>query len=186
MAKKPRRAGNSVKRKQRTKPTRTTKATRPTQPKRVAKPTRKTIKLLMDEKDVGEAQALARAARVDLQVVSEPHLIDPITAVVIGGGALLVFKVAVDLIDKMRGGVFIDLQPRANYLIRRDRQVPAGWVIVLAVDGKSVKIETRDAPKDISERLLTEIVNGTLKTAGDVAKEATKALGAGKVEEGDI
>jgi hypothetical protein len=27
-------------------------------------------------------------------------------------------------------------------------------------------------------------VNGTLKTAGDVRKEATKALGAGKVEEG--
>jgi hypothetical protein len=146
-------------------------------------PKRKTLKMAVDKKGLAQAEALARKARLDLQVVAEPQLVDPITAVVIGGGAVLVFKLAVDLVDKLRGGVYIDLRPRAKYLIRRDRSVPVGWVVILAADGKSVKIETQDAPKDAAERLLTKIVEGTLSSAASIAKEAKKALGEGKVEE---
>lgn len=157
---------------------------KPKKAKKATKPKQRTIKILLDEKYLAPAKTLARAARVDLEVVAEPQLVDPITAVVIGGGAVLVFKLAVDLVDKMRGGVYIDLRPRAKYLIRRDRRVPPGWVVIVAADGKGVKIETRDAPKDAAERLLTKIVGGVLRTAGDVAKEAKKELGTSKVDEG--
>ena len=141
------------------------------------------ISILLTDEDLGAAQELARTTGVDLQILPKPQIIDPFTAVLIAGGVLLVGKFVVDLIDRLRGGVVIELRPNAPPLVRRDRAIPYGWAMVVAADGKSVKIETHDAPKDAAERLLGEIISGALKTSQDIAKAAKEALGAGKVQE---
>lgn len=145
-------------------------------------PDDRSISILLIDEDLGTAQELARTMRVDLQILPKAQMIDPFTAILIGGGILLTGKFVVDLIDRLRGGVVIDLRPAAHYLVRRDRSLPYGWVVVEAPDGQSVKIETRDAPKDAAERLLSTIINGTLKTAQDVAKNAKEVLGEDKVQ----
>ena len=143
----------------------------------------KSVLIALDERDLGSAQDLARSLKVDLQIQPGAQFLDPLTAILVAGGALLVATFVVELIDKARGGMIIDLDPDAEHLARRDRSVPAGWVVIVDADGKSVKIETHDAPKGVSERLLERIIDGTFKTATDIAKAATEALGVGKVQE---
>jgi hypothetical protein len=102
--------------------------------------------------------------------------------VLVAGGALLVGKFVVDLIDRLRGGVVIDLRPDATNFVSRNRDVPYGWAVVRAAGG-TVSINVHDAPKDASERLLGMIIDGVIKSAGEVAEEAVKSLGADKVEQ---
>jgi len=145
----------------------------------------KSVRILLEKEELGPAQQLARATPLNLQIEGTPQILDPFTAILVAGGVIAISKFVVDLIDKMRGGVTIDLTPTATYFVRRERAVPYGWAIIKAADGKSVSIETHDAPKDASERLLHDIIDGVLKNSGDIAKAATAALGASKVRQQD-
>jgi hypothetical protein len=143
----------------------------------------KQIRILFDnEQDLANAQQVALQSRVDFQVQPKPQIVDPFTAVLIGGAALLIGKFVVDLMDKIKGGVLIDLRPDAKALLTRTKEIPYGWVTVIAPDS-TVKIEVRDAPKDASERLLSQIIGGALKTAKEVVTAAVKELGKDKVSE---
>lgn len=141
------------------------------------------IRIVLEEDELGYAQAAARKWKVDLEIVAEPQVIEPVTAILVAGGALLVGKFVVDLIDRLRGGVLIDLRPDAKDFIKRRRGVPYGWALIRSADGKEVKIETHDAPKDAAERLLGQIIEGVLKSATEIAKVAREALGDDKVQE---
>jgi hypothetical protein len=140
----------------------------------------KSIRIVLEPEELQQAEEAARTARVDLQTEPSPEIIPVVAVVLVAGGALLVGKFVVDLIDRLRGGVVIDLRPDAKDFIRRNREVPYGWAVVRAADG-SVSINVHDAPKDASERLLGMIIDGVIKSAADVAKEAAKALGGDKV-----
>lgn len=143
----------------------------------------RSISILLNDEDLGAAQELARTAGVDLQILPKPQVVEPVTAILVGGGIVLTVKFVADLIDRFRGGVVVDLRPDAQYFVRRDRSVPYGWAVIVAADGKSVRIETRDAPVDAGERLLKAIIDGTLKTSEEIAKAAKDSYGAGKVQE---
>lgn len=139
------------------------------------------IRIRLEDELVNTAQQAAREARVDISLEAKPEVLDPFTVVVVGGGALLIGKFVVDLWDRLRGGMIIDLRPGASELVQRDSSIPAGFVVIFAADGGGVKIEVHDAPKDASERLLEKIIDGTLSSATEIAKEAAKVVGAGKV-----
>ena len=141
----------------------------------------KSIRILLEPEELEQAQEAARAARVDLQIEPRPQILPAVAAVLVAGGVLAVGKFIVDLIDKLRGGVVIDLRPDATNFVSRSRDVPYGWAVVRAADG-TVQINVHDAPKDASERLLGMIIDGVIKSAADVAKEAAKVLGAGNVK----
>jgi hypothetical protein len=138
-------------------------------------PETKEIRILLEEAELGPAVELAQTSPLDYRIEAKAQVIDPITAVLIGGGVLMVAKFVFDVFDKLKGGVVVDLrqQPLA---IKRNKQLPAGWVLVLAADG-TVSIETHDAPKDTSERLLAGLIEGALGTAKEVASRATELFG---------
>ena len=141
----------------------------------------KQIRILFDnEQELADAKRTALQLQVDFQVEPKSQFVDPVTAVLIGGGALLLGKFVVDLIEQIKGGVLVDLRPGAKALVTRTKEMPYGWVTVIARDG-TVKIEVRDAPKDASERLIGQIIEGGLKSAKEVATAAVEALGKGKV-----
>jgi hypothetical protein len=141
----------------------------------------KSIRVVLDPEEMQAAQDAARAAGLDLQIEQRPHILPAVTLVLMGGGALLAAKFVVDLVDRLRGGIVIDARPDATELVRRNRDVPYGWALVLAADG-SVSINVHDSPKDASERLIQAIIDGVFKTAEDVTKEAGKTLGGDKVK----
>lgn len=139
------------------------------------------IRIRLEDNLVHMAHQSAKDARVDISVEPKPEVIDPFTVIVVGGGSSPDRQVCVDLWDRLRGGMVIDLRPSASELVRRDSSIPAGFVVIFATDGNGVKIEVHDAPKDASERLLERIIDGTLSSAAEIAKEAAKVVGVGKV-----
>jgi hypothetical protein len=143
----------------------------------------KSIRIGLYDEDFAAAQELAQSGRVELQIEPKAEILDPLTYILIGAGVVAAVKFTFDLMDQIKGGVVIDLQPSAKSVVRRDRATPYGWVVVMAADGKSVKIETHDAPRDAAERLLEDIIKGVFKNSGDIARAAKDALGAAKVEE---
>jgi hypothetical protein len=142
----------------------------------------KSLQIVIENDELEDAQAIARTSGVDLQIQPKPQLLDPFTWILIIGTGAYVAKFVADLRDRARGGIVIDLRPNANPFIRREHELPQGWVVIRAADG-TVKVDTRDAPKDASERLLAQMIDGPLKSAADVAKEAAKAFGLDKVQE---
>ena len=145
-------------------------------------PEEKSLYIVIEEDELEDAQAIARTSGVDLQIQPQPQLLDPFTWIIIIGTGVAVTKFVADLRDRARGGVVIDLRPNANPFIRREHELPQGWFVVRAADG-TVSVDTRDTPKDASERLLGQMIDGVLKSAADVAKEAAKAFGQDKVKE---
>jgi hypothetical protein len=145
-------------------------------------PEEKSFHIVIERDELDDVQTVARSTGVDLQIQPKPQVIDPFTAVLVGGGVLLVAKFVVDLMDRLRGGIVIDLRPNAKELVRRDRDVPYGWALVRAADG-TVSVNVHDAPRDASERLIGQIIDGVLKSAAEVAKEATKSFGQEKVKQ---
>src|SRR5262249_37062683 len=101
---------------------------------------------------------------------------------VLTGAGIMAAHFIVDLIEKRRGGLVIDLKPGAKNLVRRDRSVPFGWAVIRSADGVNVKIETHDAPKDASERLVGQIIDGVVKDSKAIVEAAEKLLGPGKVK----
>lgn len=146
---------------------------------------RKSIRVAVGGKEEARiAEEVANAAGLDLQIQPRPQFAEPVTVLLVGAGTLVLAKFIVDLVDRLRGGIVIDLRPAANTFVRREHSVPYGWALVLAVDGRSVAIETHDAPKDAAERLISEFIAGTLKNSAEIIKAATAAVGGAKVKEG--
>src|SRR5215217_8221439 len=56
---------------------------------------------------------------------------DPITAILIGGGALALGRFVIGWMDRLRGGVIIDQRAGAEAEIRRSKDLPFGWVAIL-------------------------------------------------------
>jgi hypothetical protein len=142
----------------------------------------KSITMALESDDLGPAQELARAHKVNLEIKPQEQFIDPLSIVLIFGGAVAIAKFTVDLFDRFHGGVIVDLKPEAKQLVRRDKNLPYGWIVVVATDGKKVDINVKDAPKDTAERWVEDIINGVVKSANDVANSAAKAFGKDKVK----
>jgi hypothetical protein len=136
---------------------------------------------LLEEEELRAAFETAPTSGVNLQVQGKPQLLDPLSWILIGGAGAFLLKFLVDLLDRLKGGVIIDLREKP-LVIRRDRDLPFGWAAVITSDGR-VKIDVHDAPKDAEERLLEKFIEGAFDSAKDVASEARKLLGDGNVEE---
>jgi len=131
--------------------------------------------------DAPGAVSLAPVSGLAVQVGAEKHLLDPFSWILIGGGALAVAHFIVETIDKSKGGVVIDLSG-GDRKPHRDKDVPYGWALIISADGKEVRIETHDAPRDATERLISEIISGGYKTAAEIKNAAAKVLPGSKVE----
>lgn len=140
------------------------------------------VQIVVPEGELGNAQELARRAGLDAQVQPKLQIADPFTWILIGGAALATAVFIRDLVERAKGGVVINLNATGSAKIDRNKQVPYGWVLIVSPDGKDVSIEVHDAPKDTTERLLSEIISGGYKTAADIIEEARKVLPAGKVK----
>ncbi len=103
--------------------------------------------------------------------------IEPVSAILIGTAVAAAAKFVVDWWERRKGGLVIDQRANATDDLYRDPDVPYGYIVVFPVDGGSVKIETRDAPKDSIQQLLESVLGGTAKTPHDVSKLAENSLG---------
>jgi hypothetical protein len=97
---------------------------------------KKEIRLAFDPSDLQIAEEAARRSEVDFQSLPQSQFIDGFSAVLIAGGALLIAKFVLDLIERFRGGIVIDLRSNGKGSIKRDKAVPAGWAVVLTEDGQ--------------------------------------------------
>lgn len=141
-----------------------------------------TIHILIDPEELADVEELAATAGIDLQVQPTPQALETLVVFAVTGGVLLVSQFLVDLFDRLRGGVVIDLRPSAQHLVRRDRDVPYGWALVCAIDG-TVSIQTHDAPENAAERLLGRIIDGVLQGVQNIAEAARQSLGSSHVRE---
>ena len=98
---------------------------------------------------------------------SYENAIDPISAVIMIGGALALGKFAMRVWNEYRGGVVLDLSLQPVE-IRRSRDVPYGTFLTIARDGSNVGIELADEPTDSIERIVTAVLGGEL---GNTATE---------------
>jgi hypothetical protein len=141
-----------------------------------------------DDADLDAAHEAASATGVDIQEApGEPHGLEeqiaPIAAVLIGAGVAAAAKFVMTWWEKRKGGLVIDLRKDAKDQIYRDKDVPWGFIVVFAVDGGSVKVETKDEPKDAIERLIGDVISGAFDSATAIAKAAQGAVGDDKVKE---
>jgi hypothetical protein len=141
------------------------------------------VQIIVPEAELGNAQELARKGGLDAQVQPKAQFVDPFSWILIGGAVIATTTFIRDLVERSKGGLVIDLSSSGSDRIRRNREVPSGWVVILSPDGKDVSIEVHDAPKDTIERLLSEIVSGGYKTAADIAKAARSVLPTDKVKD---
>lgn len=137
-----------------------------------------------DAAELDELKQLASSVGLSAQEGSEDSGelssdIEPVTMLLIGGGVLAAAKFLTDWLDKRQGGMVVDQRPGADNEVRRDKGVPAGYVVVFPKDGGKAQISIHDQPKDAVERLLADIVSGAFSTSAELAKAAGAALGEG-------
>lgn len=97
----------------------------------------------------------------------------PALVVLAMAGALTLTQFLMDLWEKLRGGIVIDVSGSSPE-VYRDPDVPVGYIVVIAKDG-SVKIETKDAPKNATQQLIESVISGVLNSAEQIAQVATAA-----------
>jgi hypothetical protein len=101
-----------------------------------------------------------------------------LAAVLLIGVGLAVSRVIVDLWERWRGGLEIDLTKQPTK-ISRNHEIPMGYIVTLMANGK-VQIEVKDEPKDSIERLTEAILKLPVAATVDTAKEVIdKVLGKG-------
>jgi hypothetical protein len=88
--------------------------------------------------------------------VGEDELTLLAAAVLVGTVGGLV-HVVIEFWKKVRGGTVIDLTGEKPD-IRSDADVPRGWLIIIAKDGK-VELKKEDLPPDALERLVTDLLD---------------------------
>ena len=134
------------------------------------------------ESIAGESTNLRMRASMGAPSEGFEGQVEPVTLILIAAGVTAVVKFVMDWWDRRRGGLVIDQRPGRADDIYRDPDVSFGFVLVFPPDGGTVKLETRDAPKDAMERLLGMVISGGMNTFADVTKAATEALGGAKVQ----
>jgi hypothetical protein len=143
------------------------------------------VRVDSEEDYVAAAESADATQGATLEAVTQPGEVEealaPIVAVLIGVGVLAAGKFTLDWMDRVRGGVVIDRRPTARDLIYRDRDLPYGWVVVLPPDTGKVEIEVKDAPRDMVERLVSDVIGGSLDTATTVVDAAKAVVGAEKI-----
>lgn len=102
--------------------------------------------------------------------------VDPLTAALVVGGALVVGRFVVGVIDRWRGGVLID-RTQDPARVSRTRDLPQGYVVILAPEGTS--IEVKDEPKDAIERIAVAVLALPVTATVDAIKAAIAAAKAG-------
>src|SRR5579875_305581 len=133
-----------------------------------------------DEEDlelVREIAASEPELSVEEQVAVSDELsaqVDPVTCILIAGAAMFVAKAIHSWWSARQGGLVIDQRPGASKPVYRDKDVPAGYVVVYPPDGGKVQVKTLDEPKDSVERLLEAIISGGLGTVKSVADAASQ------------
>jgi hypothetical protein len=96
----------------------------------------------------------------------------PALVVLAMAGAATLALFLVDLWEKLRGGLVIDIRGGSPEVFR-DSDVPAGYIVILAKDG-SVKIETKDTPKSSIQQLIESVIGGVFSSADQIAHAATE------------
>ena len=109
-------------------------------------------------------------------------LVEPVTVMLIGAGVLAAAQFILGWWERVRGGLVIDQREGAERTVYRDRDVPWGYVVVFPADGGKVTVETKDAPKDATERLIGQVVSGVLGSADAVKAAVKELLGEGKAK----
>jgi hypothetical protein len=103
--------------------------------------------------------------------------IDPLSISLIIGSAYALALLVVSIYERLRGGVVVDLTGIYPD-IYRDHDIPHGWMIVIAKDGK-VELEAKDIPRDSLERIVEKVIElgvGTAKSAVEaVFQDSTKS-----------
>jgi hypothetical protein len=56
----------------------------------------------LDGEELNDALQIASSKGIDLQVEPRPEVVEPVTAILIGGGVLLAAKFVVDLMERSR------------------------------------------------------------------------------------
>lgn len=139
-----------------------------------------------DELDALETIADSRP-EIETEVVTEmtgdvDAAIAPVVAVLVSGVAIAwVSELVWEWINRVRGGLVIDLRPEALDTIYRDPDIPYGFVLTYPADGGEVKVDARDAPMSTMERLLSSFIEGAVKNIKDVVSAAKEAVGSGRV-----
>lgn len=139
-----------------------------------------------DDDDLRAAHDTAKAQKVDFREVVpplKPEVIEPVSAIIVGA---LAAKFIVDWWDRRKGGLVIDLRPKAEDEIYRNPDVPFGYVIIFAPEGGKVTVEVKDAPKDAWERLVSDVIEGAFGSVSAVAEAAGKVVGTDKVKRDDV
>lgn len=122
----------------------------------------------VDLASMGEVQGLERQ---EGEAVEEQLGI--LGAVVLIGAALAIGRFVQSVIRDIRGGLQINLDKKPP-VIRRNGEIPAGWVVAVAADG-TVKIETHDEPEDAIERMTTAILKLPVDATVSAVEAAIKA-----------
>ena len=155
--------------------------------------TEKTVRIrIADDDDLAAAQSVAEQyPDVKVEATSGPPgqgvqgQIEPISAILIGAGVAFIAKFVTDWWDKRRGGLVIDQRASAKDQIYRDNDVPYGYIVIFAADGGSVKVETKDMPKDAIHQLLESVISGAFTSATEIATAARETVEDAKVEVAD-
>lgn len=132
-----------------------------------------------------------KVAGADTEVVTEPQepgevdgAIAPIIAVLVGGvAAAWVSTIVWEWINKLRGGLVVDLREDAVDNFYRDRDLEYGTIVTFPADGGKVTIEFHDAPKSAVHQLLETFIDGTLENVKDIVAAAKAAVGTDNVTE---
>jgi hypothetical protein len=82
--------------------------------------------------------------------------LDPLTATVLVGGALLTGRFLLSVVDRFRGGLRVDLRT-VPPTVERLKDLPYGLVVVLTADF-DVRIKTVEESRDSVARMLTEVL----------------------------
>jgi hypothetical protein len=94
-------------------------------------------------------------------------------AVLLIGAVLAAAKLVENIINQYRGGVQIDLNQKPP-VIRRNHQLPYGWVVIVAADD-TVKVETHGEEPDSLERIITAVLKLPVDATASVVEAAIKA-----------
>jgi hypothetical protein len=130
--------------------------------------------LLQDDEILSAARAAQAAHYVQGDIPEHvDRTIAPVMALLIAAGVAALAEFVMDLWDRLQGGVVIDVSTGTPQ-IRRERALPANYILIHTKDGK-VEIDTKDTPKGRIQQLIESVISGVLKTTDQVSTAATEA-----------
>lgn len=96
--------------------------------------------------------------------------LDPVSASILIGGAVVLAGVIASAVEQWRGGTVIDMRVEPP-VVRRDKGVLLGVMVIFAADG-SVDVKVEDMPKTSLERL----TEGVISAGKEITMESVKGL----------